>query len=39
MEALQLYVDLEQFRFHNKFSYKVCIDQELSEGSYKVPRC
>ena len=37
LEALQLYVDLEQFRFHNKFSYQVCIDKELMEDNYKVP--
>jgi sensor histidine kinase YesM len=37
LEALQLYVDLEQFRFHNKFSYQVCIDKELTEDNYKVP--
>lgn len=37
MEALQLYVDLEQFRFNNKFSYRVRIDKELVEDSYRVP--
>ncbi|PWU04476.1 MAG: hypothetical protein C5B52_01475 [Bacteroidetes bacterium] len=37
LEALQLYVDLEQFRFNNKFSYKFCIDKDLTEENYKVP--
>ena len=37
MEALQLYVDLEQFRFHNKFSYQVCMDKELMEDTYRIP--
>jgi ligand-binding sensor domain-containing protein len=37
MEALQLYVDLEQFRFHNKFSYQVCMDKELMEDNYRIP--
>ena len=37
LEALQLYVDLEQFRFHNKFSYQVCIDKELTEDNYRIP--
>ncbi len=37
MEALQLYVDLEQFRFHNKFSFQVCMDKELMEDTYRIP--
>lgn len=37
MEALQLYVDLEQLRFNNKFCYKVHVDQLLRDGDYKVP--
>ncbi len=37
MEALKLYVDLEQLRFNNKFSYQSYVDQELLNGDYKVP--
>ena len=37
MEALQLYIDLQQLRFNNKFTYKTCIDTQLTEGDYKVP--
>ena len=37
MEALQLYVELEQFRFQNKFSYQVCMDKELMEDNYRIP--
>jgi ligand-binding sensor domain-containing protein len=37
MEALQLYVDLEQLRFRNKFCYRTHIDPALTEGDYRVP--
>jgi LytS/YehU family sensor histidine kinase len=37
MEALQLYIDLEQFRFNNKFSYQVHIEEELMEETYQIP--
>lgn len=37
MDALQLYVDIEQFRFQNKFSYQVCMDRELTEDNYRIP--
>jgi sensor histidine kinase YesM len=37
MEALQLYVDLEQFRFNNKFSYQLDIEKELTEDNYQIP--
>lgn len=37
MEALQLYIDLEQLRFNNKFSYKTHIDQALLGGDYLAP--
>jgi len=37
MEALQLYIDLEQFRFNNKFSYNVKMEEELIEGNYQIP--
>ena len=37
MEALKLYIDLEQMRFNNKFSYEEKIDPELLQGDYNVP--
>ncbi len=37
VEALQLYVDLEQLRFNNKFSYQANVDPELVNGDYQVP--
>ena len=37
MEALKLYIDLEQMRFNNKFCYKENIDQQLLSGDYNVP--
>jgi ligand-binding sensor domain-containing protein len=37
MEALQLYVDLEQLRFNNKFRYNTRIDPMLTDGDYRVP--
>jgi LytS/YehU family sensor histidine kinase len=37
MEALQLYIDLEQMRFNNKFCYRENIDPQLLKGDYNVP--
>ncbi|MEO6219289.1 MAG: histidine kinase [Ginsengibacter sp.] len=37
MEALKLYIDLEQMRFNNKFCYKENLDSELNTGDYYVP--
>jgi tetratricopeptide (TPR) repeat protein len=37
MDALKLYVDLEQMRFNHKFCYMENIDQELLSGDYYVP--
>lgn len=37
MEALQLYIDLEQLRYNNRFSYKTTIDPALAGGDYRVP--
>ena len=37
MEALQLYVDLEQLRFAHKFSYKATVDPALLGGDYRAP--
>lgn len=36
-EGIQLYVELEQLRFNNKFCYTTDIDPELMNGDYKVP--
>ena len=37
MEALQLYIDLEQLRFNHKFTYKVQVEPSLLHGDYRVP--
>jgi len=37
MEALRLYVDLEQLRFNQKFCFKLHVDPSLLNGDYKVP--
>ncbi len=37
MEALQLYIDLQQLRFNNKFTYQTFFDPQLLSGDYKVP--
>jgi two-component sensor histidine kinase/tetratricopeptide (TPR) repeat protein len=37
MEALQLYIDLQQLRFNNKFTYQTNIEPQLLAGDYKVP--
>jgi sensor histidine kinase YesM len=37
MDALQLYIELEQLRFKNKFTYQTNIDEELLNGDYRVP--
>lgn len=37
LEALQLYIDLQQLRFNNKFRYETIIDPVLMNGDYKVP--
>ena len=37
MEALKLYIELEQLRFNHKFSYHSDVDPELLNGDYKVP--
>jgi LytS/YehU family sensor histidine kinase len=37
LETLQLYLQLEQFRAGNKFSYELHADEELINGDYKVP--
>ncbi|QEC54577.1 ligand-binding sensor domain-containing protein [Flavisolibacter ginsenosidimutans] len=36
-ETLKLYVELEQFRSGNKFSFCLAADEELLNGDYKVP--
>ncbi|MEJ7588317.1 MAG: histidine kinase [Ferruginibacter sp.] len=37
MEALQLYIDLQQLRFNKKFYYETKMDPVLQNGDYKVP--
>ena len=37
LEALQLYVDLEQLRFHHKFDYKTIVNHALLQDNYRVP--
>ncbi len=37
MESMQLYIDLQQLRFNNKFAYEAIIDPALDNGDYKVP--
>jgi LytS/YehU family sensor histidine kinase len=37
IEAMQLYIDLEQLRYNNKFSYLTNIDPALLNGDYHVP--
>ena len=37
MEALQLYIDLQQLRFNNKFTYTSCVNPQIINGDYKVP--
>jgi len=37
MESMQLYIDLQQLRFNNKFVYETTIDPALENGDYKVP--
>ena len=37
IEALRLYVDLEQLRFNHKFCFNLQIDPLLVNGDYKVP--
>lgn len=36
-ETLQLYLEMEQFRCNNKFSYELQADSELLQSDYKVP--
>ena len=37
METLQLYIDLQQLRFNNKFTYITYIQPQILNGDYKVP--
>ena len=36
-ETLKLYLEMEQFRCNNKFTYDLNADPELLDGDYKVP--
>ncbi|MEO7445286.1 MAG: two-component regulator propeller domain-containing protein [Ferruginibacter sp.] len=37
MQAIELYVELEQLRLNKSFTYSIHIDPDLQEGDYKVP--
>ncbi len=37
LEAIQLYIDLEQMRFNHKFTYHCDADPQLLHGEYHVP--
>lgn len=37
IESLQLYIDLEQLRFNNKFIYCCQVDPQIVQGDYHVP--
>src|SRR5204862_7413299 len=37
METLKLYIELEEFRCNNKFSYEINMTDEISNGDYKIP--
>ena len=37
LQSLQLYIDLEQLRFNNKFSYCCQVCPQLNDGEYHVP--
>ena len=37
IESLQLYIDLEQLRFNNKFTYCCQVDPQIVQGDYHVP--
>jgi Histidine kinase len=37
IESLQLYIDLEQLRFNNKFTYCCQVDPLIVQGDYHVP--
>lgn len=37
LEALQLYLEMEQLRWDNKIQCQVTIDPEIQQGDYKVP--
>jgi hypothetical protein len=36
-ESLQLYLQMEQFRCNNKFTYELIANEELLHGDYKLP--
>ena len=37
IEILKLYIELEHFRFNNKFKYSFFVDENMDEEYYKVP--
>jgi ligand-binding sensor domain-containing protein len=37
LETLDLYLQMESLRFRNKFSYEICVDQEVDPSSIDIP--
>jgi two-component system LytT family sensor kinase len=37
LEALELYIQLEQLRFKDSFTYKIEVDEEIDQLQYKIP--
>ncbi len=37
IQSLQLYIDLEQLRFNNKFAYCCKVDPQIVQGDFQVP--
>jgi LytS/YehU family sensor histidine kinase len=37
LEALKLYIEMENFRFDNKFDYSIRIDEEIEKDIIKIP--
>ena len=37
LEALELYMKLEQMRFRNSFAYEIILDEELAIENYEIP--
>ncbi len=37
LDALRLYLDLENLRFKNKFSYEIVIDEDINQNDIEIP--
>ncbi len=37
LKALELYIQLEAFRFEKKFSYEIIVDESISPGYHQIP--